>query len=366
MKFKPLSNLKDHNHHLLQRKVLTMKFKKLWVILITILFVYLIIVFFPKPQSVSGVNSLVISSDEMPILIAHGGGNKEFPDNTLEAFYNAYSIDPNCMMETDVSLTKDGVIILSHDTTLDRKTNLTNADIININYSDLITNQVNFGYQNSVVPNSNGYNVTMEFFPYTNYLGENVTPLDVSYPEGVTPRSQTVFLATTLEELITSFPNNFINVEIKQTGETGLAALEKVIELMVSLDSEYHTFSRIVIASFHDEVYEEMVRIQKEDYSNLLYSPETNGVIKYFVLHTLMLDVFYFDKIAVLQVPMEEYGINLSTKAFINTAHDHNIAVHYWTIDDPDDMLLLIENGADGIMTNIPSLLKTVIDEYET
>jgi len=343
-----------------------MKHKKLWVTLLTILLVYLVIVFFPKPQSVSGLNPLVISNNDLPLLIAHGGGNKEFPDNTLEAFYNAYSIDPNCMMETDVSLTKDGVVILSHDTTLDRKTNLVNADIIDINYSDLITDQVDFGYQNSVSPSSNGYNVSMEFTPYTNYLGESVTPLDVEYPEGISPRNDIVFLATTLEDLITAFPNNFINVEIKQTGDTGLAALAKVIELMVSLDEEYHTFSRIVIASFHEEVYKEMIRIQKEDHPSLLYSPETNGVIKYFVLHTLMLEVFYFDKVAVLQVPMDEYGFDLSTKAFINTAHDHNIAVHYWTVDDPEDMRLLIENSADGIMTNIPSLLKSVYDEYNT
>ena len=35
---------------------------------------------------------------ELPLLIAHGGGNGEFPDNTLEAFYNAYSVDENVMM----------------------------------------------------------------------------------------------------------------------------------------------------------------------------------------------------------------------------------------------------------------------------
>jgi glycerophosphoryl diester phosphodiesterase len=64
---------------------------------------------------------------DLPILIAHGGGNKEFPDNTLEAFYNAYGVDERVMMETDVSITKDGVLILSHDITLDSKTNVTGA-----------------------------------------------------------------------------------------------------------------------------------------------------------------------------------------------------------------------------------------------
>ena len=89
---------------------------------------------------------------QLPILIAHGGGNREFPDNTLEAFYNAYSVDPNVMMETDVSITKDGVVILSHDTTLDRKTNVTGS-IADWNYSDLMAQKVDFGYTN---PTSDG------------------------------------------------------------------------------------------------------------------------------------------------------------------------------------------------------------------
>ncbi len=97
------------------------------------------------------------------------------------------------MMETDVSLTKDGVIILSHDTTLDRKTSLQYADIIDINYADLIDQQINFGHENNVIPNSNGYNESGELTSYTTYLDETVTPLDVSYPDGVTARNDTIF-----------------------------------------------------------------------------------------------------------------------------------------------------------------------------
>lgn len=62
-----------------------------------------------------------------PLLIAHGGGNREFPDNTLEACYNASSVNPEVMLEMDVSITKDGVIIMSHDTTLDYRTNARGA-----------------------------------------------------------------------------------------------------------------------------------------------------------------------------------------------------------------------------------------------
>jgi hypothetical protein len=155
------------------------KRKLLLIIFLSLLTIYATLALFPRPQSINGVNPLRIERGTTPVLIAHGGGNLEFPDNTLEAFYHAYSIDNNVMMETDISLTKDGVILLSHDTTLDRKTTLQYASIKDINYADLIKNQINFAYHNEVVPRSNGFNESGIFVPYKNYLGEEVTPLDV-------------------------------------------------------------------------------------------------------------------------------------------------------------------------------------------
>jgi glycerophosphoryl diester phosphodiesterase len=331
-------------------------------ILLGIVGTYTLLALFPRFDNV--VNNPVAEAGLIkPLMIAHGGGNLEFPDNTLEAFYNAYSIDREVMLETDVSLTKDGVIILTHDTTLDRKTTLLNSEVININYADLVRDEVDFNYQNTVVPNSNGFNVSGVFTKYKTFDGREVTPLDVNYPAGVVARHPSKFLVTTLEELITKFPNNFINVEIKQTGDTGLLALAKVIELMERLDPNYNTFGRIVLASFHQNIYEELQRIREEDHPTLMYSPELMGVVKYFVFHTLRLDLFYFDRVSVLQVPMGRYGLNLATRGFVNTARKHNIAVHYWTINDEADMRLLVRNGAHGIMTDRPTLLKQIIDQ---
>ena len=95
-----------------------------------------------------------------------------------------------------------------------------------------------------------------------------------------------------------------------------------------------------------------------------MYSPGIIGIAKYFALMSLGVDSLYFDGIAVLQIPMEEYGFNFATKRLIDVAHEHNLAVHYWTIDDEDEMRLLIEIGADAIMTDNPSVLKKVLDEY--
>ena len=95
-----------------------------------------------------------------------------------------------------------------------------------------------------------------------------------------------------------------------------------------------------------------------------MYSPANDAATRFFVLQLLNADVFFRDGMCVFQIPMEEKGFNLATEHFVNTAHRHNLAVHYWTIDDEADMLHLIEIGADGIMTNYPHRLQAVYDAY--
>ena len=64
--------------------------------------------------------------------------------------------------------------------------------------------------------------------------------------------------------------------------------------------------------------------------------------------------MFFDDGMCVFPLPMEEYGIDLATKKLVATAHKHNMAVHYWTINDPEEMAYLQSIGADTIMTDVP------------
>lgn len=327
------------------------------IILAVIAVIYATLVLIPRPDNFK-LDNPMMKDAKMPLLIAHGGGNKEFPDNTLEAFYNAFSVDENVMMETDVSITKDGVVILSHDTTLDRKTNVTGA-IADWNYSDLMTQKVDFGYTN---PTDDNDALSGERKHFVDENGVEKYPTDVTYPEGVEPRDEKVFLATTLEELIVAFPNNRINVEIKQDGELGMKALAEIVKIL----EKHNAFDRVVLASFHDDLYNEYKRMQKagEVPEKFMYSPGTGGATKFFVLQLLGLDVFFTDGMCVFQLPMEQLGFNLATEGLVNTAHKHNLAVHYWTINDVEDMEYLIEIGADGIMTDYPHRLKEVYENY--
>jgi glycerophosphoryl diester phosphodiesterase len=247
---------------------------------------------------------------------------------------------------------------------LDRKTTLTEAPIIETDYETLINDEVDFGYENPI-DSSTKFNETATFITYRNYKNEEVNPKDVHYPLGVEARHDDVFLTTTLEELIKAFPNNYINVEIKQSGDSGLDALEATLDLLNTLDEEYNTFSRIVLASFHEDIYEAIKTHAQETYKSLMFSPQETTIRQFVILEKTRLSVFFKEPISVFQLPTTQQGILFAKESFINTAHAHNVAVHFWTINDQETMHKLIDVGADGIMTDRPHLLKEVLAAHE-
>ena len=62
-----------------------------------------------------------------------------------------------------------------------------------------------------------------------------------------------------------------------------------------------------------------------------------------------------------LQIPYGDNALNnfcnLGTKKLTNYAHKNNIAVQYWTINEPEEAQILIENGADCIMSDYPQMV---------
>ena len=62
------------------------------------------------------------SPDKAPIVSAHRGGPMEgYPENCIETFEHALLYAP-CLLECDVAKSKDSVLVMMHDRTLDRTT----------------------------------------------------------------------------------------------------------------------------------------------------------------------------------------------------------------------------------------------------
>ncbi|MCC9135652.1 glycerophosphodiester phosphodiesterase family protein [Pontibacter silvestris] len=58
-----------------------------------------------------------------PLILAHRGGpDKGYPENNLATFKHTLKHVPNAILEMDVRMTKDSVIVLLHDESLERET----------------------------------------------------------------------------------------------------------------------------------------------------------------------------------------------------------------------------------------------------
>jgi glycerophosphoryl diester phosphodiesterase len=60
--------------------------------------------------------------------------------------------------------------------------------------------------------------------------------------------------------------------------------------------------------------------------------------------------------IGALQIPRSMLGITLDSSAFIRKIRSSGTSVHFWTINDPEQMLELTARGANGIVTDVPEL----------
>ena len=340
--------------------------KKIGIGFLGLLVVWGALAVLPKPQQVAGEN-LFRPVGDAPLIIAHRGGYHEFPESTMEAYCNAYNVDANVVFEADIVLTADDVLVISHDTSFDRNSDLPPGQPVrDVTYQSLVENKVNFAYRNQL-DRSNGTR-TSDLIAYTNYLGQTVTPLDANCPSHITGRDEEVFLITTIEELLSAFPTQRVTIEIKQSGDLGGLALSQAIALMDQLNAENpleNIYHRVSFGTFHKDVYDRFVDLKNTTHPDLLFSPQNAVVLNYFILHLLRLTTFFRAPIAALQVPLVGDGFTLNTALFVRTAQRHNIAVHYWTINDEQVMRSLIELGVDGIITDRVSLLRSILDEME-
>jgi glycerophosphoryl diester phosphodiesterase/dienelactone hydrolase len=90
--------------------------KQMFIIIIILLLV-------PQIGIGSDLNSTPAKlAKNVGFVIAHRGAMKERPESTLSAFSKAIEIGANCI-EIDLRLSKDGHLVLIHDSTVDRTTN---------------------------------------------------------------------------------------------------------------------------------------------------------------------------------------------------------------------------------------------------
>lgn len=250
--------------------------------------------------------------------IAHQGGEGLWPSNTMLAYKNAVELGVD-MLEMDMHSTQDGVLVLSHDDTLDRLTD-TRGKISEMPISSLMKADAGF----MLDPKSN------RLYPF---------------------RGQGVQVAQ-MKDVLTSFPSTPMTIEIKQAAPSIVAPFCKLLR-------DTNMTGKVIVASFSDAALNEFRTICPEVMTSMT-EKELRPLV---LLSKVGLAGLAKAPGQVAQVPVRAAGIEVVTPAFVNAMHARGVAVQVWTINDEAEMRRLIRMGVDGIITDRPDILKKVLSE---
>ena len=274
---------------------------------------------------------------------AHRSGGGIAPEETLMAFRNCaenpeFSVD---VYEFDLHITQDRQLVLLHDDTLDRTSDC-----------EKVFGETEVRPENKTLAELKQLNMGAKFVD----ADGNMPYAD---PEEVPDDLRILSLPEVLDYLTGLGDFDYI-IEVKNDGELGKAAVDVLYDELtrrgILQDAVFGTFSD-EIAAYVGQNYPDFAR------------GTSVGEVVDFYLAALLNKKDYVPPCSVLQLPFCEdymqYGINLGTAQVINYAHSHNLALQYWTVNDPEDMAYLISVGADCIMTDYPDLLYDVAREMQ-
>ncbi len=269
---------------------------------------------------------------------AHRSGGGIAPEESLMAFKNcaendSFNID---VFEFDLHITKDNVLVLLHDDTLDRTTNVEEV----------------FG-ETDVRPETKTY----EELRQLNIGAKFVDPdgkmpfADMSEP---TDDLKILRVEDVLDYLNSKGDYKYI-IEIKNSDDLGKKGVDILYQILV----EKNLLDRVIFGTFHAEVSEYV----DENYPDMARSTGIVEVLKFWFA-AITNSKSYEPPCNVLQIPyggiFNTFGLNTGTAQVINYAHEHDMAVQYWTINEEEDMEYLISIGADCIMSDYPDVLYDV------
>lgn len=316
---------------------------------------FLLVVNLVPPKKNVDSNPFLVEKGALPMVAAHRGGGDNNPENTMLAFREAVNTIGIDIIESDLYLTKDGYLVYNHDAYIDETCNV-NGDLSLAEVQELCKDKQNRHYiADMTLAELEQYNFGYYFKDEEgNRIYRNAEELE-----------QAGLQIATADKLFAEFyeshPELMFIVEIKNSGEQGYEACRILDETL----KQYPGYrDQIVVGTFHDEIEQEL----KQKYPDLMRGAPTGTAAKFILTQFFGVNLFDNSDFACLQIPTSyDLGIEvyLDKKTIIKRAHRRNVAVQYWTINDPEEMRELIALGCDCIMTDNPKLLKSVLEEYK-
>lgn len=242
---------------------------------------------------------------DRPIGLAHRGGAREFPENSLTAFQGCLDLGIS-HIETDVRATVDGVPVIFHDETLERVTDRVGR------VRDLPFNEVGRARIGGADP------------------------------------------VASLESVLGMFPQMQFNLDIKE--DNAVEPTLDVLERTRSLD-------RVGVAAFS------LARLRRvrQRFGNrvctALAPQEVAVLLGRSRLPRMPVPRGLGDPTGPIcvQIPPRAGRLTLVEPGLIRAAHDRGWPVHVWTVDDPAAMRALLAMGVDGLISDRPTILRQVL-----
>lgn len=249
---------------------------------------------------------------EHPIAMAHRGSMLLWPENTMTAFQGAVDLGYR-YLETDLQISRDGVLVTFHDDTLERTTD--GSGLVS-DYSLEELKELDAGYR---------------------------FRLDGDYPY----RSRGVRIPT-LEELATTYPDQVFSLDLKSDG---------MEEALVETIGRLELWDRVIVGSFSDA---RLRRFRSLADGPVAMSAGPRETLRFVTAARLHLP--FRPASDSFQVPVKQ-GITIVSARTVRTAHGIGVPLIVWTINERDEMRELLDLGVDGIITDRPDLLRTLLDE---
>ncbi len=216
--------------------------------------------------------------------------------------------------ETDLHLTRDGVVVLFHDDYLDRTTEGT-GDVWDYTFAEL--QELDAGFRFGA---------------------------DRGWPY----RGQGICIPS-LEEIVETFPDIRLTLELKQGG------LEKPL---VALLEQFDLWDRVIVGGFDDRWAR---AVRKESRGRVITSSGRRETRLFWLASRAGIGLR--TPAAALQVPVTHGSMTIVDQRFVAAAHRAGKQVHVWTVNEADEMRRLLDLGVDGLMSDRPDVLKEVFEE---
>lgn len=250
------------------------------------------------------------------LVFAHRNGAGLLPENTLEAAKFSANLGVD-ILELDIHATAGEKIVVMHDSTVNRTTN-GSGKISEMTLAELKKLDAGFNFSTD----------GGQTFPFRN---KNIA-------------------ISTLEEFFDALPDKKFNIEIKPDTISVNKALCQML-------SEKNLTEKVIVVSSRQNVIDDFRQVCP----NVATAASTSEVFEFTTYQKLGLSHSYSPKFQALQIPEKLGKLQIVTKDFVESAHQLNLQVHVWTINETGDMQRLMELGVDGIMTNYPDKLLEIL-----